>query len=87
MVCTYSVISFNTDKRNLTVASPTILHRNLQIIEVAEPLLLDELMLDQQVSAMVLKRLSETVAVIDPSRHDALITRLRKLGHLPKSEA
>ena len=67
--------------------SPTILHRNLPILEVGEPLLLDELLLDRQVSALVLTRLSDRVAVIDPSRYDALIARLRKLGHLPKAEA
>ena len=63
-----------------------ILHRNLPVIEVAERLLLDELMLDRQVAAMVLARLSDRVALIDPSRFNALITRLRKLGHLPKTE-
>jgi len=69
------------------VPTATILHRNLPIIEVAEAVLLDELMLDKQVSAMVLTRLSGRVAVVDPSRYDTLIARLRKLGHLPKVEA
>ena len=69
------------------MSKPTLLHRNLPILEVTEPLLLEELMLDRQVAAMVLTRLSDRVALIDPSRFSALVTRLRKLGHLPKVEA
>ena len=62
------------------------LHRNLPILEVGEKILLDELLLDAQVSAMVLTRLSDRVALIDPARFAALTARLRKLGHLPKVE-
>ena len=69
------------------MAYPAVLHRNLPIIEVADPVLLDELMLDGQLSAMVLARLSDRVAVIDPGRYSVLLARLRKLGHLPKAEA
>ena len=66
---------------------PTVLHRNLPVLEVAEPRLLDELLLDRQVAGMVLTRLSDRVALIDPSRYSTLIARLRKIGHLPKAEA
>ena len=65
----------------------TVLHRNLPILEVAEPRLLDELLLDRQVAGMLLTRLSDRVALIDPSQHDTLIARLRKIGHLPTAEA
>ena len=65
----------------------TLLHRNLPVLEVADPVLLNELLLDRQVSAMVLARLSDRVALVDPSRYSALVARLRKLGHLPKAEA
>jgi hypothetical protein len=65
---------------------PTVLHRNLPILEVAEPRLLDELLLDRQVAGMVLTRLSDRVALIDPSQYGTLIARLRKIGHLPKAE-
>jgi hypothetical protein len=68
------------------VPNPTLLHRNIPIIEVAEPILLDELMLDRYVSGMVLARLSDCVALIDPRCYDTLVARLRKLGHLPKVE-
>ena len=68
------------------MTGPAILHRKLPTIEVAEPVLLDELLLDRHVSEMVLTRLSDRVALIDPGRYDALVARLRKLGHLPKVE-
>lgn len=64
--------------------SRTILHRNVPIIEVADKALLDELLLDRSVAAMVLTRLSHRVALIDPGRFLELAARLRKLGHLPK---
>jgi hypothetical protein len=82
-----ALLPFLPQMRRLVVPNPTILHRNLPIIEVAESLLLDELMLDRYVSDMVLARLSDRVALIDPARYDALVARLRKLGHLPKAEA
>jgi hypothetical protein len=66
---------------------PTVLHRNLPLLEVAEPRLLDELLLDRQVAGMVLTRLSDRVALVDPGQYAALIARLRKIGHLPKAEA
>ena len=65
----------------------TVLHRNLPILEVAESRLLDELLLDKQVAGMVLTRLSDRVALIDPSQINTLVMRLRKIGHLPKVEA
>lgn len=61
-----------------------IAHWNLPVIEVAEAVILDELMLDRFVPGMVLTRLSDRVALIDPVHFDDLMTRLRKLGHLPK---
>ena len=62
----------------------TLLHRNLPLLEVAEPRLLDELMLDKQVTGMVLARLSDRVIVVDPTRFTTLVARLRNIGHLPK---
>jgi hypothetical protein len=69
------------------VPSHPILHHNLPLLEVADPLLLEELMLDRQVSSLVLTRLSDRVALVDPGRFEALVARLRKIGHLPKVEA
>jgi hypothetical protein len=65
------------------LAQSPILHRNLPIIEVADPLLLDELMLDKQAASAVLTRLSDRVAILVPERITSLTARLRKLNHLP----
>lgn len=61
-----------------------VLHRNLPVLEVSDPVLLDELMLDRQVAGMILTRLSERVILVDPAHFTELVTRLRKIGHLPK---
>ncbi len=66
------------------ILNDTTLHRNLPILEVSDPVLLDELMLDRQVAGMVLMRLSERVILVDPVRFTELVARLRKIGHLPR---
>jgi hypothetical protein len=65
-------------------APATILHENLSLFEVADPVLLDVLMADPQVQRMVLQRLAEHAAIIMPGSFDALVARLRKLGYTPK---
>jgi hypothetical protein len=60
------------------------LHENLPLIEVDDPLLLDDLYQDERAAQFLLARLSDRVAVITPGQFDALYARLRKLGHLPK---
>jgi hypothetical protein len=60
------------------------LHDNLPLIEVADPRLLDDLYADDRASLYLLTRLSDQVAVVAPGQVDALLARLRKLGHLPK---
>lgn len=62
----------------------TILHQNLPIIEVAESYILDMLYQDKAAAAMILTRLSDQVAVVNPEQLDTLLARLLKLGHTPK---
>jgi hypothetical protein len=62
----------------------TKLHKNLILIEVADRLLLDDLFADERAAQYLLNRLSERVAVVAPGQFDALMARLRKLGHTPK---
>jgi hypothetical protein len=64
--------------------SATKLHKNLILIEVADRLLLDDLFADERAAQYLLNRLSERVAVVAPGQFDALMARLRKLGHTPK---
>ena len=61
-----------------------ILHENLPIIEVADPLILDDLYADLRAAQFLLTRLGPTVAVVAPGELDNLLARLLKLGHTPK---
>jgi hypothetical protein len=67
-------------------ASPPgpILHKNLPLIEVAESWLLDVVLADAGAARYILARLSDRVAVVAPGQIDALLARLRKLGHTPR---
>jgi hypothetical protein len=62
----------------------TILHQNLPLVEVAEPWLLDTILADASAARWIITRLSDRVAIIAPGQVDALLARLRKLGHTPK---
>jgi hypothetical protein len=61
-----------------------VLHSGLTLVEVAEPWLLDVLFADPAASRLMLQRLSDHVAAVMPGEADALVARLRKLGHTPK---
>jgi hypothetical protein len=61
-----------------------ILHNNLPLIEVADPLTLDDLYADPRTAQYLLTRLGPTVAVVAPGEMDNLLARLLKLGHTPK---
>jgi len=67
------------------MAFPTpILHENLSLIEAADGVLLDIIAADPQARKLILVRLSERTAIVAPGGFDALLARLRKLGHTPK---
>jgi hypothetical protein len=68
------------------MAADNILHRNIPLIEVDDPVILDLLFADPKSAECLLERLSERVALVDPEKYDALYTRLRKLDYLPKVE-
>lgn len=61
-----------------------VLHANLPIVEVAEAWQLDALLADAGVARLVIARLSERVAAVAPGQVEALLARMRKLGHTPK---
>ena len=65
-------------------STPPTLHENLPLIEVADSVLLDIIAADPQARKLILVRLSERVAIVAPGGFDALLARLRKLGHTPK---
>ena len=66
------------------MAFEPILHANLPLIEVADPILLDSLYADPRAEMYLLTRLSERVAVITPGSLEKLQNYLLKQGHTPK---
>jgi hypothetical protein len=60
------------------------LHINLPLIEVAEAWILDTLMNDTSAGRMIVARLDDRAALVAVGQLDALLTRLRKLGHTPR---
>lgn len=72
------------DRVQLMKYPTATLHENLPAIEVANRLILDTLLSDPRTASLILTRLDDRVAIVAPGQFDALLTRLRKLGHLPK---
>jgi hypothetical protein len=60
------------------------LHRNVSLLEVSDPAVLDQLFADRKTAEYLLARISDQVALVDGEELDALYTRLRKLEHMPK---
>ena len=61
-----------------------IMHDNLPLLTVTEAAVLEQLFVDAMLADALVVRLSPTVAVIDPVKVEAVVARLKKLGHLPK---
>lgn len=61
-----------------------VLHMNLTLIEVDEPVALAALRADRTLGPLILTALSDRVAAVAPGREDELIRRLLKAGHTPK---
>lgn len=72
--------------RDAEATSPTrpVLHANLAVIEVSDPILLQTLRADRRVGAAILAQLSDYVAVIRPGQGEWVIKQLVKAGHTPK---
>jgi len=64
--------------------SETIVHENLPLLEVLDPILLDSLYANPQTEMYLLTRLSERVAIIAPGGTDKLEKYLLRQGHTPK---
>ena len=64
--------------------SGAILHTNLTLIEVADPLLLDELQADRRLGAMIVAQLSDRVALVKPEDRARFLQQLFRAGHTPK---
>lgn len=66
------------------VKPQTVLHKNVPLIEVSDPLLLNTLLADSIAAPCILTRLSDRVAIVAPGQLDALLARMLKLRHTPK---
>lgn len=61
-----------------------ILHANLTVIEVADPLLLEELRADRRLGPLIVAQLSDRVALAKPDDSERIVKQLLKAGHTPK---
>ena len=64
-------------------AAAAVLHTNLTLVEVADPLLLEELRADRQLGPLLAQR-SDCVAVVKPGGGEQVMRALLKAGHTPK---
>jgi hypothetical protein len=64
--------------------SAPVLHTNLTLIEVADPLLLEELRADRRLAPLLVAQLSDRVAVVKPGGEEEVMRALLKAGHTPK---
>ncbi len=64
--------------------SGSVLHTNLTLIEVADPLLLEELRADRNLGPLLVAQLSDRVAVVKPGGAEWVMRALLKAGHTPK---
>ena len=61
-----------------------IIHENLPLLEVADAAALEGLLADPTLADAIVQRIAPTLAVIDPAKVEAVLARLKKLGHLPR---
>ena len=64
--------------------SGVVLHTNLTLIEVADPLLLEELQADRRLAPLLVAQLSDRVAVVKPGEEEGVMRALLRAGHTPK---
>ena len=64
--------------------SVPVIHDHLPLLEAVDEATLEHLLADATVRDGIVARLSPTVAVLDPSKVEAIIARLKKVGPWPK---
>jgi hypothetical protein len=65
-------------------ASGLVLHTNLTLIEVADPLLLEELRADRRLAPLLVAQLSDRVVIVKPVAEEEVMRALLRAGHTPK---
>src|SRR5262249_22247300 len=65
--------------------SGLVLHTNLTLIEVADPLLLEELRADRRLAPLLVAPLSDRAVLVKPGDEEPVTRAYRKAGH-PRRE-
>ena len=65
-------------------AKKTKVHKGIALVEVQDPLLLEEIERDPILKAFLGERLSEYCIAVQPQALSEVLRRLRMLGHLPQ---
>ena len=76
-----------TTSRRAPLQTPTsglVLHTNLTLIEVADPLLLEELRADRRLAPLLVAQLSDCVVIVKPGAEEGVMRALLRAGHTPK---
>lgn len=66
-----------------TSESQGVMHRDLTVIEVADPNELTSLLQDPRLAELVIARIGSTAAVVDPMSSHRVLMALQKAGHTP----
>ena len=64
--------------------SELVLPTNLTLIEVADPLLLEELRADRRLAPLLVAQLSDRVVLVKPGAEEEVMRALLRAGHTPK---
>src|SRR5262249_25003954 len=77
------VVTMTTSRRvpQQAQTSGLVLHTNLTLSEVADPLLLEELRADRRLAPLLVAQLSDRVVIVKPGDEEAVMRALLKAGH------
>ncbi|MBM3223070.1 MAG: hypothetical protein FJZ47_04610 [Candidatus Tectomicrobia bacterium] len=76
--------SVKTPSKSVAPPLDAVMHTNLTLVEVDDPLLLEELRVDRRLGPCIVAQLSDRVAVVKPGSSEWFLRTLLKAGHTPK---
>lgn len=65
-------------------ATRTKVHKGIALLEVQDPLILEEIERDPALKAFLGERLSERCIAVQPHAVEDVVKRLQALGHMPR---
>jgi hypothetical protein len=63
---------------------PIKLHRRVSLIQTEDAILAEELLARKKMAADLIGRLTDRALLVRPTRVDAVVEELRKMGHTPQ---